>query len=165
MQALDLWRASRLPNSLFRDFWGALEESEKASVQANRVPEFSLACDITDTSHGYQLSFDVPGLKKDEISIEMNGNRLTVSGERKRKEERQEGKYFRSELTYGKFTRTFELPEGTNAEAVEASYEHGVLSLFVPKAEQTKAKKISIQDGAKGFLKNITSKLDPTSPN
>lgn len=106
---------------------------------------FSPACEVTETDSDYKISFDLPGLKKDEIKIEMKDNTLSVFGERKRETTEKKEKVQRYEKSYGYFRRSFSLPTNVVSEKVAAKYDNGVLELTVPKAELAKPKTIEIQ--------------------
>lgn len=102
------------------------------------------AYDIEESESHYVLSFDLPGMKQEDINIEVKDKVLSISGERKREAKDETGNVRRSERFYGQFERQFALPENVNAEAVEANYEHGVLKIALPKMEEVKPKKIQI---------------------
>lgn len=161
METLDLWKRSQLPRSLFRDMWGVLDELDRNTTERHHEATMPLACDIAENDHAFIISFDAPGMKREDIHLELTGRQLTVSGERKREDEFQAGQARRWERSYGKFLRTFELPDGVNGDGVEASYENGVLKVAVPKAEASKTKKIAISDTAKGFLQQLKQKIEP----
>jgi HSP20 family protein len=104
------------------------------------------AVDVDESDNEYIVSADLPGMKKEDISVECIGNQLTISAERKY--ESTEGrKQERRERFYGTFQRSFTLPTGIDADRIQASYEGGVLIVHVPKAEQAKPRKISISEG------------------
>jgi len=88
---------------------------------------------------------ELPGVNKEDVSIDVKDNVLTLKGERKHEENVKEENYFRRESAYGKFQRAFTLPDAVDASKIEASYKDGVLKITVPKAEETKAKKIDIK--------------------
>jgi len=104
--------------------------------------------DIHETEDSLVLSFDLPGLKEDEIQIELDENVLTVSGQRERQEERKDDSYYRYERRFGSFSRSVALPAGVNDETIEANYEHGVLEIRVRKPEEYKPKRIQIGGGS-----------------
>jgi HSP20 family protein len=104
--------------------------------------------DVTETDDGLVLSFDLPGLTKDEITIELEDNVLTVTGSRERKHEQRGDNYYRWERRHGQFSRSVALPAGVTEEDIQASYENGVLEIQVPKPEQHRPKKIQIGAGA-----------------
>ncbi len=103
------------------------------------------AVDIEETSDEYMVSADLPGIKKEDISIECVGSQLTISAERKY--ESPEGrKQDHQERFYGMYQRSFTLPSGVDADKIEASCESGVLTIHIPKAEKAKARRIEIGD-------------------
>lgn len=104
------------------------------------------AIDVDETENEYIVEADLPGVKKEDISVECSGNQLTISAERKSEE--SEGKRRdRRERFYGSYLRSFTLPAGCDPDKVAASYDRGVLTVKVPKGEQAKAKRIQISEG------------------
>jgi HSP20 family protein len=107
------------------------------------------AMDLVETEDHFLLRADLPGLSEEDVQIELEDNVLTVSGERKSEhEERKEG-YHRVERAYGRFTRSLTLPEGVDAEAVEARFDRGVLEISIPKPEERKPRRVAINVGGK----------------
>lgn len=84
--------------------------------------DFSPTCNVRENNKEYILQFDIPGIKKDDVKIEIENNRLSVSGERKAKKEEKDEKYFLSESYYGTFIRSFTLPTAVNEGKVDAHY-------------------------------------------
>jgi HSP20 family protein len=91
------------------------------------------------------IKADLPGIDPKEVSISVTGNQLTIEGERKQEEKKEEKDYFYREVAYGKFTRTMTLPEGVDADKVKASYKNGVLEITMPAPKQVTGKKIQIE--------------------
>jgi len=91
--------------------------------------------DVRETQSAFVLDFELPGVKKDEIGISLNNGRLHISGERRKHGETMEGGYSRGERRFGRFSRTFDLPDSVDPERIEASMEAGVLTLTLPKKE------------------------------
>jgi HSP20 family protein len=117
---------------------------------------FQPSCDINETKNHYMVTFDMPGLKKDDIKIEVQGNQLVVMGERHREFQEQDGEAtLRHERLYGKFERTFVLPNSINADKIEAHYENGVLNVALPKAESAKGRSVQIQTGQNSFFSKL----------
>ena len=116
----------------FRD----LEELERSLFAGNGVTTFKT--DIRDAGDAYVLEADLPGMKKEDIHIDIDGDRLAISAERNAvKEEKDEnGGYIRCERSYGSFSRSFDI-SGIRGEEISAAYEDGVLKLTLPK--QTRA--------------------------
>ncbi|MGL1889407.1 MAG: Hsp20/alpha crystallin family protein [Reichenbachiella sp.] len=116
--------------------------NSERSTEKSFVPQV----DVSETDQAFELQFAVPGLSKEEISIDLKNGVLTVSGERKF-EEKKEGKNFHSiETKYGSFNRSFQLPDSILEENVEAKYENGILNVVVPKdVKKTEKKSIAIK--------------------
>ena len=116
----------------FRD----LEELERSLVTGRGVTAFKT--DIRDAGDAYVLEADLPGMKKEDIHIDIDGERLSISAERNavREEKDENGGYIRCERSYGSFSRSFDI-SGIRAGDISAAYEDGVLKLTLPK--QTKA--------------------------
>ena len=93
--------------------------------------------------YAYHVELDLPGIKKEDIEITTEDNVLTISGERIMKEEVKEDDYYKVESTYGKFSRSFTLPEKIDVENIHAESKDGVLEVVIPKLkeEETKPKK------------------------
>lgn len=103
-----------------------------------------LATETEETESHYRLKFDVPGVKKEDMKIELQNGVLSLSGERKQESPAEGSRTGLRERIYGSFTRSFSLPEGVDAEGIEAKYQDGVLEVSIPKAAQAKAKAITI---------------------
>ena len=107
------------------------------------------AMDLLETQEHFVLRADLPGMKEEDVAIELEDNVLTISGERKAEhEDRQEG-YYRVERAFGAFSRSLTLPKGVDAEAVTAAFTDGVLEVRIPKPEERKPRKIAIGVGDK----------------
>jgi HSP20 family protein len=108
---------------------------------------FAPTFEVKETKNAYVFKADLPGIPEKDVEIQMTGNVLTISGER-RQESVQEGeRYFALERGYGRFSRAFSLPDGTDAENVTADMKEGVLTVRVPKRPEVQAKKITIGSG------------------
>jgi HSP20 family protein len=108
---------------------------------------FAPTFEVKEAKDAYIFKADLPGVPEKDVDIQMTGNVLTVSGER-RQENVQEGeRYFALERGYGRFSRAFSLPDGTDAENVTADLKEGVLTVRVPKRPEVQAKKIAIGSG------------------
>jgi len=102
------------------------------------------AMDLVETEDHFVLRADLPGLAEGDVSIEVEDNVLTVSGERKAEHETTKEGYHRVERAFGSFSRSLTLPDGVDADAVTASFDRGVLEIRIPKPEQPKPRKIAI---------------------
>jgi len=130
-----------LHNELSRVMNGLLEGNGRATQ--SWVP----VADVWETETEVVYAFDLPGIPEDKISVELDANTLTVTAERERGQEVEDGRYYRFERRYGTFSRTIGLPQGVSEDAIKAEYTHGVLELHVRKPEQPKPRKIQIDVG------------------
>ncbi|NOQ80670.1 MAG: Hsp20 family protein [Gammaproteobacteria bacterium] len=115
-------------------------------------PELNFSSFVPDinTREGefaYHIDVDLPGMSKDEINIHIDNNILTISGERKTKEETKKDDYYKIESSFGKFERTFSLPDDIDAENIHAESSDGVLEIVIPKMTRKieQVKKIEIK--------------------
>ena len=106
------------------------------------------AMDLVEADDHFLLRADLPGLGEDDVSIEIQDNTLTISGERRSEDEQRERGWYRVERSFGRFSRSLTLPEGVNPEAVTASFDRGVLSVRIPKPEERKPRRVTISPGA-----------------
>jgi len=107
---------------------------------------WSPAVDLREEDSQYVLHADMPGMSKDDMDIHVENNVLTITGERKFESEAKKDNYHRIERAYGKFVRSFTLPPRVMADAISAGYQDGVLEVVIPKAEESKPKKIAIKN-------------------
>jgi len=123
------------------------DQVTRAGNRGNLAVPFRSNVDVPASTENNQITaiFDLPGLKKEDVQIDVHNNRLTISGESKSSADREEEGYAVRERRYGKFTRTLPLPAGIKAEEIKAAMENGVLTVTFPKvgAEQA-AKRIAI---------------------
>jgi HSP20 family protein len=136
------------PMHVFRDLmrWDPFREIAPVSSAA-AMSDLAAAFEIKETKEGYMFKADVPGVKESDLTINLTGNRLTVSGKREAEKQQENETYFSYERSYGSFTRSFTLPEGIEAEKVNASLKDGVLSILVPKKPEAQPKKVAIKTG------------------
>lgn len=124
-------------NSLFDEFFSSDDES--ANVQwAPRV-------DVVDLDDKYEFAFELPGMKKEDVKIQVRDNAITISGEKVSEHEKKDRSIHLSERRFGCFSRTFQLPANVKAEEIEATFKDGILKVQLPKAEEEKPKQIDIK--------------------
>jgi len=153
-----LWRTW---DSFATDFDTFFEDVERALGNGNRSLSklsdernpFIPAAEVHENDKNFELSFDMPGFKQDDLNIELNGKTLTVTGRRERRT--TDDKLHHSEKYYGEYRRAFTLPENVKADQIEASYENGVLLIQLPKAQIEQAKKIQIGAKKSSPVQNI----------
>jgi HSP20 family protein len=102
------------------------------------------AVDVWETDNEVVLSFDLPGIPEDKITVELDDNVLTVSGERERTQEHTSERFYRFERRFGTFSRSVTLPAGVTEGDITANYKDGVLEVRVPKPEEQKPKRIRV---------------------
>ena len=102
------------------------------------------AVDVWETDNELVLSFDLPGIPEDKISVELDNDVLTVSGERERTEKQEGDRFYRYERRFGSFSRSVTLPAGVSEDQIQAAYNAGVLEIRVPKPEEQKPKRIPV---------------------
>ena len=124
-------------------------EMEKNVIPADRMPKEAIwmpAVNEKEDEKAYYIEVDLPGVKKEDINVEVKDNILIISGERKFKKEEEDKGYKRVESFFGKFERRFTLPADADPERIEAKVEDGVLYITIPKVEQHQnAKKIQVK--------------------
>ncbi len=140
-------RYERVP-LLFEDFfkpWNGWFGDEGSLL--NRVLSVP-AANITENKDYYEVALAVPGMKKDDLKIDVQGNLLTISSEKEETKEETDKQFTRKEYNYSSFTRSFTLPDEVNQEKIGAKYEDGILKLTLPRREESKkfsAKQITVK--------------------
>ena len=104
----------------------------------NRTSSFAPRVDVAETDKGFEIELAVPGFDKKDFNIELKKGFLTISGERKFEEKKEEKNFYSIQTQYGTFRKSFQLPDSIVEKKIEASYEKGILSLFIPKDETKK---------------------------
>ena len=127
----------------FNDFLNSFEHSNAGDVMV----DFKPAVNTREGSDAYHIDVDLPGVKKEDISVNIENNMLTISGKRETKSEIKEQDYYKVESSYGKFQRSFTLPEKVDVENIRAATEDGVLEVIIPKLQVSgnSVKKIEIK--------------------
>ncbi|HEX6675444.1 MAG TPA: Hsp20/alpha crystallin family protein [Actinomycetes bacterium] len=111
----------------------------------SNAPAWAPALDISERKDAYLVTVELPGVKLDDLQITLEDGLLTIQGERQFTSESSEQQFHRVERRYGAFRRSITLPAHVQADAVEASFEDGVLQVLVPKAEEAKPKRIEVR--------------------
>jgi HSP20 family protein len=134
-------------NRLFRESYGS-EGPEEALTSTNFVPPV----DIYEDEHSITLKLEVPGIDEKDIDVRIEGNTLTVHGEREIEKEEKEENFRRIERQYGSFTRSFTLPSSVDPGQVSAHYDKGVLKVNLAKKAEAKPKQIKVNVGSEKTL-------------
>jgi HSP20 family protein len=121
------------------------------------------AMDVLETDDHFVLRADLPGLSEKDVNIELEDNVLTVSGERKAEHEQRNEGYYRVERASGSFSRSLTLPEGVEADGIQANFDSGVLEVRIPKPAQHKPRKVQISLGGAAKTIEGAEKTEPTA--
>jgi len=140
-----------------RDFWDPFDFVNDLQTDLNRAFNQSLSrrsdwargftphIEVREQKDRYDVTVDLPGMKKEDLHISVEGNVLTLKGERKSESEQKEKGYFYSERYHGAFSRSVELPTEIQQDKIKATYKDGVLDISLPKSENAKPKQIDIE--------------------
>jgi HSP20 family protein len=126
-------------NPFFEDFFrfpSFFEESNQ---------DFTPRVNINETEKNVSLTFELPGMEKDDIKVMVQDNVLTVSGQREVKHEEKKDNYLRSEISSGSFSRSFTLPDTVDAGKINAEYKNGLLEVTLEKHEKALPKEIKVK--------------------
>ena len=138
---------TRLNRSLLNDFFGdfATPGYLVKPLHGDPLPA-SFKVDIKETGNGYALSAEIPGVKKEDIHITVDGGTVSITAEvRQSDEQKQDEKLVRSERYYGSVSRSFQLPVDIDQAQTKASYESGVLTLSLPKKSNAGSQRIQVE--------------------
>jgi len=125
----------------FRDFFKNIIRPMRWEVE----PGFDVRVDVKETDKAYRVHAELPGVKKEDIDIAIDGNVVTLKAEVKREKEEKDEKTVRSERYYGAMTRTFTLDTDVDEKGATAKYSDGVLDLMLPKKEGTRSRHLKVE--------------------
>ncbi len=128
---------------LFNEFMNKFEKS----AETTNIMDFNPNVNTREGKEAYHIELDLPGIKKENVDISVEENTLTISGTRELKDEIKEENYYKIESSYGKFSRSFSLPEKVDIENIKAVSQDGVLEVIIPKLKivENKVQKIEIK--------------------
>lgn len=127
-------------DSLFDRFFSRTEDSDGSPSAV-----WSPRTDLVETDENFRLRLDVPGMSKEDISINLQNPTLTVRGKRTSERTNESEEFVRVERAFGAFQRTFTLPDAVDADSIEATYDDGVLTINIPKTEESTRRQIEVQ--------------------
>ena len=142
--------------------WNPLRELEEMSDQLNRffsrqdtrrsngkeimtVADWTPSVDITETEEEFHIKAELPEVKKEDVQVTLDNGVLTLQGERKEEREEKGRKVHRIERSYGRFVRSFALPDLVDTAKVKAEFKDGILHLYLPKSEKARPKAIEVK--------------------
>jgi HSP20 family protein len=147
MNTLELWNPFReldeVQNRL-SSFFGRFPNRLRTNGDIT-LPEWSPEVDITEDDKEYLVKADLPEMKKEEVKVTVEEGVLSISGERKSEKEEKNKKFHRIERSYGKFLRTFTLPEDADAKKIAAEFKDGVLKMHLPKGPTAKPHVVDVK--------------------
>ena len=137
------WRRRGLARRVSDDFWN--DFFVDMPLSESRF-EWAPTVDVSESDGSVVVKAELPGMESNDIDVDLTGNILTIKGEKKVEEEKKDGeRVYCRERFYGTFQRSFRLPAGVEGDNVEANFKNGVLTVTVPKSEESKYKKIEIK--------------------
>ena len=141
----EMMRSSSLP---FKFFAGNVSKSLQRQAESEHAALFRPRLNVSGTEKEYLVSVELPGVEEENIKVEVMGNSLIISGEKKHAEEhkRQEAGYYYAERSFGQFKRVLEVPRDSLSAEITASYKNGVLNISIPRKQESgeQVKKIEI---------------------
>ena len=150
--ALIRWEPARelqtLQQEMNRLFGSVLDSPAggNGSIARRWIP----AMDLVEDDGRYVLRADLPGLAEQDVSVELEDNVLTISGERKREHEDRKDGYYRIERASGSFSRSLTLPDGVDPESIQAQFDNGVLEGTIPNPQERTPRRVAINVAEKG---------------
>ena len=144
-----LREVAAIQNELRRSLEGMFRGLEPSGGVEGAERTWLPAADVKEKDKEFLFSFDLPGMKEDDIAIEVQDNVLTVSGARREEREEKGEGFRRLERRFGSFARSFPLPAGVSEDDIKADYENGVLRIRVPKPKAQERRRVQIGSGAR----------------
>jgi len=147
MATLTRWEPFQDMLSLREAMNQLMEESFVRPTTAQGAKNFVPALDLSETAEGYLVEAALPGLKPEDVEVTVENNVLTIKGETRQEVDDKQRNFHRVERRFGSFQRTIGLPTTVKADQIHASLTNGVLRLEIPKADEVKPRKISVNVG------------------
>jgi HSP20 family protein len=127
-------------NRLFNTFFDQPQSTERSTRERRWIP----AMDLVESTDHYALFADLPGVREDDVTVQLEDNVLTIAGQRAAEHDTQQG-YYRMERAFGAFSRSLTLPAGVDPDHIQARFHDGVLEVMILKPEQKKPRQVQIQ--------------------
>lgn len=148
MNALSKWNPFREMEELnerLGHFFGRAPIGTRGNNEHLAVADWAPAVDIKEDEKEFLITAELPGVAKENVKVSVDNGILTLQGERRLEKDEKNEKYHRVERSYGSFTRSFTLPEGTDGTKVSADHKDGVLSVHVPKCAEAKPRTVEVK--------------------
>jgi HSP20 family protein len=134
-----------LSTDMERIFDSLLGRTVGTMLRTKNAEQYAPTLDITESAESYEVHVDLPGVRPEDVKLEMHEGKLVISGTRTTLTDQKDKAFHRLERSSGNFTRAISLPTEADVEKIDASYEHGVLKIVIPKAVKQQPKKIEIR--------------------
>ena len=144
-RSLNTWKRSNLrPVDLYQEMDSFLNSfMTKDSDKGEKT--FTPSINVAESDIQYEVSADLPGVNSEDVNVEVHEGQLLISGERESVHEESDKKFHRVERTFGKFERRIGLPENVSESDISADYQHGVLTIVLPKSEKPKPTRVEVR--------------------
>lgn len=129
----------------FRDMLATWPFGEREALS---IADWTPSCNVSETPEEYRIDAELPGVKQDDLDVNVEDRVLTLRGERREKKEDKQKKYHRVESSYGSFMRSFALPDDADADKVAAEYKDGLLSVRIPRTAPKESKARTVKIGS-----------------
>ena len=139
------WYPFQEMEEMFDRYTRALTWPRKGSQEILETGDWAPRVDISETDDAFAIKVEIPEVKRDDVKVTVENGVLTIRGERRKEEEKNDKKFHRVERYYGVFTRSFSLPDNVDETKIGASFRDGMLYLQLPKMEEPKTKSIEVE--------------------
>lgn len=142
---LTKWDPFREIEDMFDRYTKAIGKPQRTSQEVMTTGDWAPRVDIAETDKAFTIKAEIPEVKKEDVKVTVDNGVLTLRGERKMEKEEKDKKFHRVERYYGSFTRSFTLPDNIDESKIDAGFKDGMLTLSLPKTEETKPKAIEVK--------------------
>lgn len=146
---MSVWDFMNEMDKVFDQSWGAADNA----LPSQR--EFAPQVDIEETDDFYLFSVDLPGVKREDVKVDVSDGVLRISGQRNFERKVEDKQFYRFERQHGSFDRSFRLPTKVDESKIQAQFEDGVLEVMVPKSEVSKPRSVQIESGKGGLFSKL----------
>lgn len=139
----ELLKVERDFNKLFKNFFDKF--GSRNDTKDYEDAAWAPLADIAENENSYFVKLDLPGMDKKDVKVSYSNGVLAISGERKEEKESKDSNYYRCERVFGKYYRSFTLPDYIKEDQINAEFKNGTLSITIPKSEEVKPKQIEVK--------------------
>lgn len=142
---LTKWDPFREMEDMFDRYTRSLSLPRRGSQEVMATGDWAPRVDIVETDKAFNIKAEIPEVKKEDVKVTVDNGVLTIKGERKQEKEDKSKKFHRIERFFGSFTRSFTLPDNVDENKIDASFKDGMLTLTIPKTEETRPKAMEVK--------------------